>query len=393
MSATVVVAGHVCLDLIPQLAGRADVRPGRLAVIGPAAVSTGGAVANTGLALHRLGVPVRLVGKVGDDLFGRAVLDVLRGHGPHLADGMVVAIGETTSYSIVISPPGVDRSFLHCPGANDTFAAADVRPEALVGARFFHFGYPPLMRRMYEDGGRELRRLFDVARGAGLATSLDLCQPDPTSDAGRADWRRVLANALPVVDLFQPSIDELLYMLDRPAFDRLTGGEPLAAVVDLQRLAAIAGELLDCGSAVVALKLGEHGLYVRTSADRGRIEGFCRRAGQPDAVPAWLDRQVLSPCFRAARVVGTTGSGDCTIAGLLAAVARGEGPVDAATAATAVGACNVEAADATGGVVPWAAVADRVRAGWDRLPLGLRADGVTMEPDAAGTFTVREANR
>jgi sugar/nucleoside kinase (ribokinase family) len=104
--------------------------PGRLLNIGPAAISTGGAVANTGMALHRLGVPVRLMGKVGDDLFGRAVLDVLRTGAPHLADGMIVTPGEATSYSIVISPPDIDRSFLHCPGANDTFGADDV-PAAL----------------------------------------------------------------------------------------------------------------------------------------------------------------------------------------------------------------------------------------------------------------------
>ena len=51
-------------------------------------------------------------------------------------------------------------------------------------------------------------------------TSLDICLPGSESDGGRVDWQEVLPNALPFVDVFAPSIDELLFMLDRPARDR-----------------------------------------------------------------------------------------------------------------------------------------------------------------------------
>ena len=78
---------------------------------------------------------------------------------------MIVSDPEVTSYTIVISPPGHDRSFLHCPGANETFTAADVPYEQLAGVRLFHFGYPPLMPRMYADGGERARR--DVLAGVG----------------------------------------------------------------------------------------------------------------------------------------------------------------------------------------------------------------------------------
>ncbi len=356
MHAEIVVAGHVCLDLIPFLDGPASIEPGRLIRVGEVALSTGGAVANTGVALHRLGVPVRLMGKVGDDLFGGAVLDALAAHG--LAEGMLVSAGEATSYSIVINPPGVDRSFLHCPGANDTFGADDVPVAAVAGARIFHFGYPPLMRRMIADDGAELERLLARVREAGLVTSLDMCQP-PATEAGRTDWRAVLARTLPHVDVFCPSIDELLLMLGRPAGERR---EPRGAL-DRAYVAELAGELLDLGAAVVAIKLGEQGLYLHTS---GHVGELCRRLGL-DAT-AWSDREVLSSCFRASAVAGTTGAGDCTIAGLLAALLRGEDPTEAATAATAVGACCVEAADATSGIPPWPEVAERLAAGWERLP-------------------------
>ena len=52
-----VVAGHICLDITPEFTtgGKAvgDIlRPGRLVSVGPATVSTGGAVSNTGLTLR-----------------------------------------------------------------------------------------------------------------------------------------------------------------------------------------------------------------------------------------------------------------------------------------------------------------------------------------------------
>jgi len=215
MEAPLIVAGHVCLDIIPTLpdaqARLSDLLPpGGMLQVGPVVLSTGGAVPNTGLALHRLGVPVRLMGKVADDGFGRVILDILRGYDPALADGMLVAPGEHSSYTVILSAPGLDRTFLHYPGPNDTFCAADVPDAGLDGARLFHFGYPPLMRRMYLDDGRELETLFRRVRARGLVTSLDLTRPDPDSEAGRVDWPALLARALPHVDVFLPSLEDLL---------------------------------------------------------------------------------------------------------------------------------------------------------------------------------------
>jgi sugar/nucleoside kinase (ribokinase family) len=357
--------------------------PGKLVDVGPAVVATGGSVSNTGLALHRLGVPVSLMGKVGDDLFGGAILEVLRRHDPALAAGMIVEPGEQSSYTVVISPPGVDRVFLHCPGANDTFCAADVHDSALNGARLFHFGYPPLMRRMYCDGGAELASLLSRVKTRGLATSLDMARPDPASPAGKVDWPAILAKALPHVDFFLPSVDEMLFMLDRRAFDAFAAD---AAVCDGAMLSKLSARLLEMGTAVVVLKLGDQGCYVRTTADEKRLPALCGGHGQDarathgrdahatrgrDAhatTTAWLGRELLAPCFQVG-VVGTTGSGDCTIAGFLAGVIHGLSVEDALTAAVGVGACNVEAADSTSGVPHWDAVLRRIAEGWPRRPL------------------------
>lgn len=375
-SPLIVVAGHICLDIIPVLAEGPDLRPGSLVEIGPASLSTGGPVGNVGLALHRLGVPVRLMGKIGDDVLGRVLLDVLRRREPDLADGMIVAPGETTSYSIVINPPGVDRTFLHCAGANHTFGAADVRTEGLRGARILHFGYPPVMRRFYADGGAELLAMLSDVRGRGLVTSLDVCQPDPHGESGRVDWAGLLARALPAVDVFAPSFDELSVMLSGPGPH---------APLQISSLRDLSRRVLTMGPAVVALKLGDQGLYLRTSRGGAALERLCGVLGLDAAV--WQDREVLAPCFRASRVAGTTGAGDCTIAGLLAALLRGDDPVAAATAAAAVGACSVEEPDATSGVPPWSDVAARIARGWPRAePASALRAGAAWRRDTHGTL-------
>jgi sugar/nucleoside kinase (ribokinase family) len=215
-----------------------------------------------------------------------------------------------------------------------------------------------------------------------------MCRPDPDGDAGRVDWRALLEETLPLVDVFVPSIEELLFMLDRAAYERLDGG---ADVVDLAALRRLGDQLLGMGTAVVAIKLGEQGLYVRTSASPARVREFCDRMSlNPDE---WCDREVVSPCFRAVRVAGTTGAGDCTIAGFLAALLRSEGPVHAATSATAVGASSVEAPDATSGIPPWHELAARVRAGWARHPIGIRLDDREHEPDALGTLALSRPDK
>jgi sugar/nucleoside kinase (ribokinase family) len=137
-------------------------------------------------------------------------------------------------------------------------------------------------------------------------------------------------------------------------------------------LTELGGRLLDLGAAVVAIKLGDRGLYLRTSPEAGRLAAM--GAGWGERASAWAGRELLVPCFEV-RVVGTTGAGDCAIAGLLAAIAKGLSPEEAATAATAVGACNCEAADSTSGVPHWSAVRERIARGWRRRELGVDLPG------------------
>jgi sugar/nucleoside kinase (ribokinase family) len=371
----VVVAGHVCLDIIPRWEGAPRDLHKALAAsgllnIGPADLALGGAVCNTGIALHRLGARTRLVGKTGDDPFGHLVQEILNKVDPALHDGMVIEPGENTSYTIVISPPNTDRLFLHHSGANDRFGAADVTPDRLAGACLLHFGYPPIMRRLYSDGGHELAQIFRLAKSMGLTTSLDMVQIDRGSDAARVNWPALLATILPHVDLFIPSLDEIRFMLgDELPTGTKTRGE------DLRR---ISSRLLEMGSAIIALKLGEEGLYLHSTSDQKRLAamGGCT----PIDIRAWTGMQMIAACF-AADVVGTTGAGDCAIAGFLEGLMRGLGPEETMTAAVATGACCIRKPDATSGVESWDTMWEMIRGGWKRRPISISLPGWLWNAD------------
>jgi sugar/nucleoside kinase (ribokinase family) len=375
-----VVAGHLCLDVIPDLTAISKDRvaqaflPGRLTEVGPATFGTGGPVSNTGLALTKLGIETRLMGKVGDDVLGQVIKDIVASYGPGPASGMVVDESVSTSYTIVLSPPGVDRFFLHYPGANDTFSADDVRYEQLSQARLFHFGYPPIMRLMYENDGVELAQIFRRAKETGVTTSLDMALPDPSSAAGHADWATIIEATLPYVDIFLPSIEEILYMLHREIYDELyqaADGPDFLPLVTPRLLSETSHKLLQMGVKIVALKLGDRGFYLRT-AGASSIEAL--GPARPSDPAAWANKELWAPCFKV-DVVGTAGSGDATIAGFLSGMLRDMSPEEAATAAVAVGACNVEASDTLSGVRPWDETLDRVASGWERHSLELDAPG------------------
>ncbi len=389
-----VAAGHLCLDLIPDLAGVTVTEPGRFFVpgallsIGPATIGTGGPVSNAGLALTRLGVRTALMGKVGDDPFGHLLRRVLAERWG-IEQGLIVEAGATTSYSVVLSPGRLDRMFLHCPGANDTFGPDDIDYELVGQARLFHFGYPPIMRRMYADGGVELAEILRRVRAAGVTTSLDMTMPDPASPGGRADWRAILERALPHVDLYLPSADETLYMLDRARFDRYRA----QAATDLtdrftgDDLHNLSEPLLAMGAGAVGIKVGHRGFYLRTgSAERLAQAG---RAGPVSDDPAdpWARRELWHPTLHAERFVSATGSGDSTIAGFLSAVLRGLGPRSAMRSAVGTGSCNVQAPDSLSGLPDWADLQARLAAGWLADPLTVEGTGwrrAAVEPFWAG---------
>ena len=363
----IISAGHICLDITPvfppgkQYGSLTSLLvPGRLVQMDAADVHTGGSVANTGLALKMLGCEVSLMGKIGDDSFGMMIRNILAHNG---AGGLLIDPESSTSYSVVLAVPGQDRIFLHSPGANDTFSGSDIPEEALEGTALFHFGYPPLMKRTWENDGAELTAMFRRMKQKGIATSLDLAAVDPSSPAGHADWHKILTDTLPYVDFFVPSFEELCWMLDRKRYDRLAAeGRDMTDNLDMEKEAMpLAEQALDMGGKVVVIKCGTSGMLLRT-AGKTEISRVGSRLGLD--TEAWSGQTVLQPCFRADIVRSGAGAGDTSIAAFLAAVISGRKPADCIALACAEGACCVTTYDTLSGLKPLDELEERIRRGW-----------------------------
>ena len=367
MQKKVICAGHICLDITPVFDARrrfsdisALLEPGRLIYMNGVSVHTGGSVANTGLAMKLLGNDVRLMGKVGNDAFGSIVRSILSDYG---TGGLLVEEQATTSYSVVLAVPGVDRIFLHDPGANDSFTSADIPWDEIGDTALFHFGYPPLMRKLYLNQGEELQNLFRRVKDLGTATSMDLAAVDSQSAAGQADWQTILAGTLPFVDFFVPSFEELCWMLDRKTWERLSArGTDMTDSLDLRAVALpLAEKCISMGCAVVLIKCGTSGMVYQT-ADTERLLQVGQRLGLDASL--WSSRQGVQPCFEADTVRSGTGAGDVSIAAFLTAVLKGETPARCTELAAAEGAASVSSYDALGGILPLETCAERIDAGW-----------------------------
>ncbi len=354
----IIVAGHLCLDLIPDMLHvRLEnlAQPGKLYEIGPIGISTGGAVSNTGLDLNRLGVNVGLVSVVGDDLIGQIILNYLAGRDPHLTGGIVIKPGVASSSTLVLSPYDTDRTFMHCAGTNTTFSAADIDFSWVEQVKMFHLGYPPLLPKLIDNDGEELALIFQKAKAVGAVTSMDMVVPDPNARSGQVNWRAILGKTLPYVDIFLPSIEEILFMLRRSDYDNWRSD--VFAHLNRHYLHDLADELLTMGSSIVGFKLGETGIYLRTDE---AIDKFNRL---PINAASWTNVELWHPAYRV-DVVGTTGAGDAAYAGFLASMLHGFVPADALRWACAAGACACEVADSTSGVLTWAEIQARLGTDW-----------------------------
>jgi sugar/nucleoside kinase (ribokinase family) len=367
----VIVAGHICLDMTPIFPGRQInsideiLKPGRLLQVGKADVHTGGAVANTGLAMKILGADVSLMGKIGDDEFGNMVLTILKPYG--LEASMVIAKGEATSYSMIIAVPGVDRIFLHNCGVNNSFVASDISDDSLRDAALFHFGYPPLMKSIYENNGLELIKMMKHAQEMGVATSLDMASIDPASEAGQIDWKIILSQVLPYVDFFVPSVEELCYMLNRELFEewqQRASGKDITEIIDIkEEVEPLAQTCLSLGAKIVLVKCGAPGMYYCT-ADETTLSKISRRIDLD--VQVWANQSGFEASYVPDRVLSGTGAGDTSIAAFLTAILDGYSLERCLQLATATGASCVSAHDALSGLKSFEQLIAKIDNGWKK---------------------------
>lgn len=319
---TIAIAGHVCIDVRPHLAAGTGLDPGKLIEVGAADVTLGGVVGNTALDLAALGAHVRVFATTGDDVFGGIVAAELAADPLIEAHPRVVPTA-STSYSLIVEPPGVDRTIWHHVGANALFDGADLDTR---GVDLLHLGYPPLLPGLVVDDGEPLVSALGRAKGLGVTTSVDLAVVDPLSPVAHHDWQRILMRMAGVTDVVSPSLDDLTSML------RIE--EPYSPEL-VDRLARL---LLGWGAAVVAISAGEHGLHlVSGSTERLQSAG---RALAPHA-ELWADRTVTVPTVVLGVPVTTNGAGDASSAGLLYGIGCGAGPEGSALLAAACAGVHV----------------------------------------------------
>ncbi len=273
---------------------------GTLQLIDRIELHIGGNASNTAAALGKLGVGARLVGKVGDDNFGRFLVGALQAAGVDCAPVAIAKDGTPTPVSLVTAHSDAERSFLHAPGTNATLSPDDIAWEKLSGVKFFHVAGPQLLVALE---GEPLAQVLKEAKRRGMTTVLDTVM-NPRSQGWDA-----LTLSFPYLDWFVPSFEEIR---------ALCGEDTLEGQLRACR---------DAGAKNVAIKCGSDGCFV---APLG---------GEPFTVPALP-----------VTVVDTLGAGDSWCAGFLTGLLRGWELEKTARFANAVGASCVQALGAVTGI-------------------------------------------
>jgi sugar/nucleoside kinase (ribokinase family) len=268
------VFGLIVADVIAEpMDLRHPPRAGGLNLVNSLVLTTGGNACNVSVAMARLGMQVAAAGLVGDDIFGRAIVERLKAASVDTS-AILTSDKAQTSATVVAVEPGGQRSFFHQPGvtplldANVFQKCFDIfRQCAWVQIGYFGLLPPALIEQLPQL----LQELKQMAPGAKIA--LDTVDPPADIDS--------LKPLLPHVDLFAPSRNEaeMLTGLKRP--------EKMAAALRQHQ-----------GGGMIGIKLDHDGCYL----DDGK---------QAAIVPAYK-----------VNVRDTTGAGDCWFAGLLVALRK-----------------------------------------------------------------------
>jgi len=242
--------------------------------------------------LAALGARVAFAGRLGDDPFGRLVLESLQ-RGEVDTSDIIVDSSTPTGVTSILGWGG-DRAMITFKGAMDDLKGTDVTDDMLDQAHHLHVSSFYL-----QDGLRPgCATLFSRAHQAGLTTSFDT-QWDPAET-----WEGVL-DVLEHTDIFLPNESEVLAISNAPDLDS-------------------AMDALHREGMTLAVKIGNRGARVRSA------QGEEFKAAPLDV-----------------KIVDAVGAGDTFDAGFVLARLRGLGDERALTFANAVAAYSVTSAGGT----------------------------------------------
>ena len=277
--------GDLCVDLIVS---GSDVTPqfGQVEkLVGDYTLEMGGSCSLFACQAARLGLRTAILGRVGDDSFGRLVLRRLQECGvdtryvtvaPQLKTGMGIALCQ-----------GTDRAILTYMGTINVLQPSDVTDDLLAAARHLHHGSYYLHTGLLPG----IPGIFKRARQFGLSTSLD-----PNWDPQEL-WDANLAEVLPYTDILMPNEQEARFISHSPNLAESVArfhalGVPLVTV----KLGAD-GALVDDGQATLRRKVtpvsGGDSIGAGDSFDAGFLAG-------------WLRSQPLEHCLELACACGSS---------------------------------------------------------------------------------------
>src|SRR5258706_13527696 len=121
LCAGIIVADHVCTPISHLPAA------GELVMADRLLLTLGGCAANTAVDLDKMGVNSAVAGRVGADLFGRIVADMLA-EAKVTTAALKAVPDQDTSQTRIVNVAGQDRRYIHTFGANAGFHAADIDP-------------------------------------------------------------------------------------------------------------------------------------------------------------------------------------------------------------------------------------------------------------------------
>jgi ribokinase len=284
--ARIVVVGGINMDV--HLFGADEQRPDRPLLVDHYLTEPGGKGANVARAAARLGARVSLVGRVGEDSFGRACLAALDDDGVDVT-GVLVTPDEPTGFVSIELENGLHRSLVYVPGANDSLTWSDVAPavERLTTG--------DILIVQAEIPPETLRRVTKRTADDGVRLYLDPAPPD-----------RVPLAALRAAEVVTPDRAEAAALTGRIDSSQVW---PALAAADLRAL----------GAPCVIVKTGASGAVLAVDGD------------------------VVGVPTLAVEAIDETGAGDVFLAALAVRRAEGAGWQEAVRFANAASAISVSA--------------------------------------------------
>ncbi|NBB83218.1 MAG: ribokinase [Alphaproteobacteria bacterium] len=178
----ILVFGSLNMDLV--LAAAAIPRPGETVIGDGYATLPGGKGNNQAVAAARAGAAVAMAGAVGDDAFGRALIDNLTAEGIDTA--LVAATDRPTGIAMITVDPAGENAISVAAGANRAVAAEAVPDRALTPET-------TVLMQM-EVRAEENWALIRRARAAGARTVLNVAPAAPVPAEALADLDVLVVN-------------------------------------------------------------------------------------------------------------------------------------------------------------------------------------------------------